>query len=102
MSDHGNSIDDMFVASFNADLQGMHCAATIALSQSAVHKDVFELLDDEGQFITFMPMSATPEVTAVAYRLYGQGLNTGIRAGEAAAWSKLRWLIGAAPAEHVA
>ncbi|WP_263626345.1 hypothetical protein [Novosphingobium percolationis] len=35
---------------------------------------------------------------AIAYRLYGQGLNHGVRAGEAAAWAKLRYLIGAAAA----
>lgn len=33
-----------------------------------------------------------------AYRLYGQGLNRGVRVGETAAWAKLRYLIGAAAA----
>ena len=66
----------------------------------AASRDVFELLDDEGQFITLLSMSATPEVTAVAYKLYGQGLNRGLRAGEELAWSKLRHLIGAVAIER--
>lgn len=97
MSNPDPVIDQLFVESFNADLRQLGCDATIALSDMCADKDVFELRDDDDQFVTFLPMSATPEVTVVAYRLYGQGLNKGLRAGEELAWSKLRHLIGAAP-----
>jgi hypothetical protein len=100
MLNHDPVIDQLFVDSFNADLEKLNCAARIALTNLTSSRDVFELLDDEGQFITLLPMSATPEVTAAAYKLYGQGLNKGLRAGEELAWSKLRHLIGAAAVER--
>lgn len=96
MPNHDPVIDQLFVDSFNADLEKLNCAARIALTNLTSSRDVFELLDDEGQFITLLPMNATPEVTAAAYKLYGQGLNRGLRAGEELAWSKLRHLIGTA------
>ena len=37
-------------------------------------------------------------MAAIAFRLYARGLNRGVRAGEDAAWAKLRYLIGAAAA----
>lgn len=99
MPDTDPVLDELFIARFNADLAQRNCAATIAPPQFNEHRDVVELRDDEGQFVCFLPASATPEVTVVAYRLYGQGLNKGLRAGEDLAWSKLRWLIGAAPSD---
>lgn len=100
MPDTDPVLDELFIARFNADLEQRNCTATIALPQSDEHKNVVELHDDEEQLVCFLPASATPEVTVVAYRLYGQGLNKGFRAGEELAWSKLRWLIGAAPADE--
>ena len=88
-----------FAESFNADLEALGSPARIAITRLSSGGDVFELLDDEGQLVTLFPASATPEVTAAAYRLYAQGLNRGLRSGEELAWSKLRHLIGAAPAE---
>lgn len=99
MAQNDPILDPLFVESFNADLEALNSPARIAMTKLSSGGDVFELLDDEGQFITLFPASATPEVTAAAYRLYGQGLNRGLRAGEDLAWSKLRHLIGAA-AEH--
>lgn len=93
-------LDPLFVESFNADLEALNSPARIAMTRLSSGDDVFELLDDEGQFVTLFPASATPEVTAAAYRLYGQGLNRGLRAGEDLAWSKLRHLIGAAAVER--
>jgi hypothetical protein len=100
MPHHDPVIDQLFVDSFNADLEKLNCAARIALTNLTSSRDVFELLDDEGQFITLLPLSATPEVTAAAYKLYGQGLNRRLRAGEELAWSKLRHLIGATAIER--
>lgn len=100
MAQNDPILDPLFVASFNADLEQLGSPARIALNNLSASGDVFELLDDEGQFITLLPMSATPDVTAAAYRLYGQGLNRGLRAGEELAFSKLRHLIGAAAIER--
>ena len=100
MAQNDPILDPLFVASFNADLEQLGSPARIALTNLSASGDVFELLDDEGQFITLLPMSATPDVTAAAYRLYGQGLNRGLRAGEELAFSKLRHLIGAAATER--
>ena len=93
-------IDQLFVDSFNADLELLNSSARIALTSLSAGGEVFELLDDEGQFVALLPLSATPDVTAAAYKLYGQGLNRGLRAGEDLAWSKLRHLIGAAATER--
>src|SRR5688572_25760865 len=82
-------IDQLFVDSFNADLAKLDSNATIALTNLSADGDLFELLDSEGVFLTLLPVSATPEVAAAAYKLYGQGLNRGLRAGEELAWSKL-------------
>jgi hypothetical protein len=93
-------IDAMFVASFNDDLEKLLCEATVALAKSEAHRGLLELLDPEGNFIDFVPVDATPEMVAVAYRLYGRAFNQGVRAGEEIAWAKLRRLIGAAGAQQ--
>ena len=92
-------IGELFVESFNLDLSDLHSAARVALPPGGSHPDTLELRDDEGNFLSFVPADASPEMVAIAYRLYGQGLNFGVRAGEAAAWAKLRHLIGAAASE---
>ncbi|PNQ04055.1 hypothetical protein A8G00_09140 [Sphingobium sp. SA916] len=56
------------------------------------------LIDDEGRFITELPLTVSSEMVALAYSLYGRGVTFGVRAGEDAAWAKLRFLIGAAAA----
>ncbi|AOH85607.1 hypothetical protein AWL63_18360 [Sphingomonas panacis] len=89
-------VDDTFVESFNLALTKIGSSASIAITTLTDAGDVFELHDDEGQFVTLLPATATPEVTAAAYRLYGQGLNRGLHAGEEMAWAKLRHLIGVA------
>lgn len=100
MAQNDPILDPLFVESFNADLEQLNSTARIAITNLSSCGDVFELLDDEGQLITLLPLSATPDVTAAAYKLYGQGLNRGLRAGEELAWSKLRHLIGAAATER--
>ena len=91
-------IGELFVESFNLDLTDLHSTARVALPPDGNHTYTLALRDDQGNFLSFVPADATPEMVAIAYRLYGQGLNVGIRAGEAAAWAKLRDLIGAAAA----
>lgn len=96
MAQNDSILDPLFVESFNADLEQLGSPARIAITRLSSGADVFELLDDEGQFVALFPASATPDVTAAAYKLYGQGLNHGLRAGEELAFSKLRHLIGVA------
>lgn len=94
-------ISELFIESFNLDLTDLHSTARVALPTGGNHADTLELRDDDGNFLCFVPADASPEMVAVAYRLYGQGLNIGVRAGEAAAWAKLRHLIGAAAATEL-
>ncbi len=84
----------LFVESFNLDLAALNSPARVCLP-SGDNSGVLELQDDEGTFLDFIPESAAPEMVAIAYRLYGRGLNHGVRVGEEAAWAKLRHLIGA-------
>lgn len=100
MAQHDPILDPLFVESFNTDLEALGSPARIGMTKLSSCGDVFELLDDEGQFVTLFPASATPDVTAAAYKLYGQGLSRGLRAGEDLAWAKLRHLIGAAAGER--
>jgi hypothetical protein len=92
-------IKQLRVDRFNADLAELDSAAHVDLPSVEGRGDLLELQDDEGNFLDFIPDSASPEMVAIAYRLYGRGLNHGVRAGEAAAWAKLRHLIGAAPVD---
>lgn len=98
MSAQDPVITAMFIESYNADLAALGSAARVALPSNALHDDMLELQDDEGTFLDLIPASAEPQMAAIAYRLYGRGLNLGVRAGEDAAWAKLRHLIGAAAA----
>lgn len=86
----------LFVESFNLDLVALSSGARVKLSTEGSRDGQLELRDDEGNFICLIPSDTRPEMAAIAYRLYGQGLNRGVRAGEEAAWAKLRYLIGAA------
>jgi len=100
MAQNDPILDPLFVECYNADLEALNSPARIAMTGLSSGADVFELLDDEGQFVTLFPASAAPQVTAAAYKLYAQGLNRGLRAGEELAWGKLRHLIGAAADER--
>lgn len=90
--------DDPLVERFNARLLQLNSSARVALTRIAGHADMLELRDDEENFLEFIPAEASPEMAAIAFRLYARGLNRGVRAGEDAAWAKLRYLIGAATA----
>jgi hypothetical protein len=91
-------ITALFVEHFNLDLAAISSAARVAIAAGVNPSEKLELQDDEGNVLTLIPSDASPEMVAIAYRLYGQGLNAGVRMGEAAAWAKLRHLIGAAEA----
>lgn len=77
-------------------LMTLDCPAGVSLPRDSRHSGLLELQDEEGDFLEFIPIGASPEMVAIAYRLYGRGLNRGTRAGEESAWAKLRTLIGAA------
>lgn len=95
-------VGELFVESFNLELADLLSPARVALPASGNPPDTLEMHDDEGIFLTLVPADASPDMVAIAYRLYGQGLNFGVRAGEAAAWAKLRHLIGAAAVSETA
>jgi hypothetical protein len=84
-----------FVDAFNLDLATLSSTARVALATDGPGNDRLELQDDEGLVLALIPTDASPEMAAIAFRLHGQGLNRGVRAGEEAAWAKLRYLIGA-------
>jgi hypothetical protein len=90
--------DDPLVGRFNARLAQLNSSARVVLTLIAGHTGMLELRDDAENFLEFIPAEASPEMAAIAFRLYVRGLNRGVRAGEEAAWAKLRHLIGAAAA----
>jgi hypothetical protein len=98
MSAQDPVITALFIASYNADLAALDSSARVAVPSNAPNPDMLELQNDEGTCLAMIPASAEPQMAAIAYRLYGRGLNLGVRAGEEAAWAKLRHMIGAAAA----
>jgi hypothetical protein len=88
-------ITDLFIASFNADLAALDCAAQVSAATEQ-HANMIELQDEDGQFLGHFPDDISPATAVAAYSLYGRGLSRGALAGEHAAWAKLRKLIGAA------
>lgn len=100
MSSSDPDLTALLIASFNADLAALDSAALVGPPHPGTPDGMIELLDDEGNFLDFIPASTEPQMAAIAYRLYGRAFNLGVRTGENAAWAKLRHLIGAAPADH--
>ncbi|HEX2813201.1 MAG: hypothetical protein U0S50_14485 [Sphingopyxis sp.] len=96
MSDFYPLVDQDFVDRFNTALTALGSSASIAVTTLPTDGTVFELLDDESDFLILVPSNATPEIVSLTYRLYEIGVRQGRCAGEALAWSKLRSLIGAA------
>lgn len=99
-------IDETTIAQFNRDLADRGCTAHVelfGLEDAMVANErrcpqILVLIDDEGRFITELPLALSCEMVALAYSLYGRGVTFGVQAGEDAAWAKLRFLIGAAAA----
>lgn len=89
----------LFVASFNRDLATLRSPARVALPGLGTRQAVLEMHDQDGNLLCLVPEATSPEMVAIAYRLYAHALNRGIVAGEQSAWAKLRYLIGAA-ADH--
>lgn len=94
--DERQSLGALFVASFNRDLDALNCPARVALPSAGDAREILELHDADGNHLCTVPESIVPDMVAIAYRLYLQGLRRGLEAGEQAAWAKLRFLIGAA------
>jgi hypothetical protein len=94
--DERQSLGALFVASFNRDLDALNCPARVALPSTGDAREILELHDAEGHHLCAVPESTAPDMVAIAYRLYVQGLRRGLEGGEQAAWAKLRFLIGAA------
>lgn len=86
---------ETFIARFNRDLDALSSHARVALPNTNLAEGMIELQDDEGCLIAFIPADTSPRMAAIAYRLFGQAFTRGVRAGEEAAWAKLRHLIGA-------
>ncbi len=86
----------LFVASYNCDLAALKSSARVGLPTAEHPAHTLELQNGDGNFLCFVPTSASPEMVDIAYRLYVHGLSRGMTAGEQSAWAKLRLLIGAA------
>jgi hypothetical protein len=95
MPSSDTDISQLFVEAYNGDLDKLGSAARVALPPHGSDADTLALQDDDGNFLAFIPVSTEPKMAAIAYRLYGRALNIGVRAGEEAAFAKLRHLIGA-------
>jgi hypothetical protein len=99
-------IDETTITQFNRDLADRGCTAHVelfGLEDAMVACEgrclqILVLIDDEGRFITELPLAVSCEMVALAYALHGRGVTFGVQAGEDAAWAKLRFLIGAAAA----
>ena len=92
------AIDATFIALFNRELEALSSQARVELPDTALAQGMIELQDDEGRLICFIPADTSPKMAAITYRISSQAFTRGVRAGEAAAWDKLRYLIGAAAA----
>ncbi|HUD91285.1 hypothetical protein [Sphingobium sp.] len=90
--------DAAYVNSFNARLAELNSAARVALTRLDGYSGMLELRDDEENFLELIPSEASPEMVAIAFRLYARGCSWGSRRGEEIAFARLRNLIGAADA----
>lgn len=90
--------DAAYVRRFNARLAELSSPARVALTRRDAHSGLLELRDEEENFLELIPGDASPDMAAIAFRLYARGYNLGVRGGEEAAFGKLRHLIGAANA----
>jgi hypothetical protein len=79
-------IDETTIAQFNRDLAERGCTAHVALfglENAMVASEgrcphILVLIDDEGRFITELPLAVSCEMVALAYALYGRGVTSGI------------------------
>ena len=82
------SLRDLFIASFNADLAQLDCAARVA-SEPAHPADRIALHDPDGRFIGTLPIDASPATVVAAFDLYRIGLSRGVHNGARAVWASL-------------
>lgn len=79
-------LDQLFIDHFNADLAVLNCMAHVDLfdlgPDDVVSRQALILMADAGSFVTELPLSAAPDMTALAYALYGKGLIQGSWAGK--------------------
>lgn len=95
---HSPVPDAAYVHRFNARLAELNSPARVALTRLDGHSGMLELRDDEENFLELIPGDASPDMAAIAFRLYARAYNLGVRGGEESAFAKLRHLIGAANA----
>jgi len=91
----------LFVADFNKALAALPCVARVAAPKRPLARKMLELLDEDGQFLGYLPAEATPEMASFAWNLYSLGLGRGVVTGETAAWAKLRAKLGLIPSEAI-
>ncbi|EJU12076.1 hypothetical protein LH128_15636 [Sphingomonas sp. LH128] len=92
------SIHSLLVESYNRDLERIGSVARVALPIDPANEGMLSLHDDEGAFLTLIPVDTAPAVAAIAFSLHSLAFARGVRAGEEAAFARLRYLIGAASA----
>lgn len=83
-----NPIADLFVESFNRDLASLGCPARVAVA-TADGSDELEYRDPNDGILCMIPTTTTPEMAAIAYRLYRSGVVRGVRAGKFLALAEL-------------
>lgn len=83
-----SSIPDAgFVHRFNARLAELNSPARVAPTRLDAHSGMLELRDEDENFLELIPGDASPEMAAIAFRLYARGYNLGVRGGEDAAFA---------------
>lgn len=92
------TIHSLLVESYNRDLERIGSVARVALPAEPANEGMLSLHDDEGAFLALIPVDTAPGVAAIAFSLHSLAFARGVRAGEDAAFAKLRYLIGAASA----
>lgn len=92
------SIHSLLVESYNRDLERIGSVARVALPADPANEGMLSLHDDEGGFLALIPVDTAPSVAAIAFSLDSLAFARGVRAGEEAAFARLRYLIGAASA----
>lgn len=91
-----DGINELFIETFNIDLAELGSPARVAMPAGRGRRGLVDLLGADGVVLCSIPADTMPQMAAIAHDLHRASLEQGMAAGEQAAWSKLRALIGAA------
>lgn len=68
-----------YIDNFQSEIDRLGCPAIVHPARGVLPADTTELWDDDGRFITLLPMSVSPETAVFGFGLYQLGLRTGCR-----------------------